>query len=147
MKMDLSFIYKVIFLLLYPCEDNLVNIDWHKPLTRIKQVKASKFHFCIKRLRVVMWSHGRPSVAYSKKHTFFLYNIPHIFVFIFLKVSAKIFSNDCTKIKGSLKKSPAEGLSFLIAAVSYILHSETSALSSRWLSLANEQKRTFPVPF
>jgi len=91
-------IYKIIFLPLYPCEDDLVNTDWHKPLSRIKRVKASKFHFCIKRLRALMWSYARASLAYSEKQTF-LHIISHIFVFIFPKVSAKIFCNDCMKIR------------------------------------------------
>lgn len=35
--------------LFYPCEDNPENVEWHKPLTGIKQVKASKFHFYIEK--------------------------------------------------------------------------------------------------
>lgn len=57
----------MLFLLLYPCEDNLVNVDWHKPLIRIKQVKASKFHFCIKGLNMVVWHYARASLVYTEK--------------------------------------------------------------------------------
>lgn len=56
-----------------------------------------------------MWSHARASLAYSEKQMFFLYIQSLIFVFILPKISAKIFSNDCTKTKGSLKKQRVEG--------------------------------------
>lgn len=92
----------MLFLLLYPCEDNLVNVDGHKPLIRIKQVKASKLHFCIKGLSMVVWQYARASLLYTGKQTFLLYIISHIFVFISPKVSAKVFNNDCIT-NGSLK--------------------------------------------
>lgn len=93
----------MLFLLLYPCEDNLVNVDGHKPLIRIKQVKASKLHFCIKCLSMVVGQYARANLVYTGKQNFFLYIKSHIFAFIFNKASPKLFSNDCTKTNDSLK--------------------------------------------